>query len=102
MACARPLVASELAGIAAAVADGESGLLVPPGDAAALAAAIERLLDEPELRRRLGSRARSRVERDFDLGVVHEALPARDREGLCRWLTEARRRRLPRDPSHTC
>ena len=67
MACARPLVASELAGIAAAVADGESGLLVPPGDAAALAATIERLIDEPELRRRLGSRARSRVERDFDL-----------------------------------
>ena len=67
MACARPLVASELAGIAAAVADGESGRLVPPGDAGALATAIEHLLDEPELRRRLGSGARSRIERDFDL-----------------------------------
>ena len=67
MACARPVVASDVAAIATAVVPGESGLLVPAGDPAALAAAIESLLREPELRRRLGEGARSRVEREFDL-----------------------------------
>jgi glycosyltransferase involved in cell wall biosynthesis len=67
MACARPVVASDLAGIASAVIPDESGLLVPGGDPAALAAAIETLLREPELRRRFGERARERVERQFDL-----------------------------------
>jgi glycosyltransferase involved in cell wall biosynthesis len=74
MACARPIVASELPGIAAAVVLGESGLLVPPGDPGALAAAIEMLLDAPELRRRLGTGARARAERDFDLGSCTQRL----------------------------
>ena len=43
------------------VVDGVTGLLVPPGDPAALRAALERLLAEPELRRRLGTAARARV-----------------------------------------
>ncbi|MGH2987520.1 MAG: glycosyltransferase, partial [Solirubrobacterales bacterium] len=45
-----------------------SGLLVPAADPAALAAAIETLLRESELRERLGERARGRVERHFGLG----------------------------------
>ena len=42
--------------------DGETGLLVPPGDVAALREAIERLLGDAELRRRLGTAARARAD----------------------------------------
>ena len=48
-------------GVAEIVEDGRTGLLVPPGDEAALAAAIARLLDDEPLRRRLGSAARRQV-----------------------------------------
>jgi glycosyltransferase involved in cell wall biosynthesis len=67
MACARPVVASDVGAIAQAVVPGETGMLVAPGDPGALATAIERLLREPELRRRLGEGARDRARRDFDL-----------------------------------
>lgn len=56
------VVASHLPGIDQAVVDGASGLLVPPGDVAALAAAIRRLLDDPALRDKLGEAARARGE----------------------------------------
>ena len=49
-----PVVASDVGGIPEVVTDGVDGLLVPPEDAAALAAAIIRLLRDPDLRRRLG------------------------------------------------
>lgn len=67
MAAGLPVVASRLSGIPELVTDGETGLLALPGDAAALAAAIRRLHDDPALRRRLGRAARAAVERDFDL-----------------------------------
>ena len=57
-ACALPLVATDTSGCREVVLDGVNGLLVPVGDAGALAAAIERLLDEPETARRMGERAR--------------------------------------------
>lgn len=50
------------------VKDGETGLVVPPKDPAALAAAIARLADDPVLRRRLGEAARERYLRQFDPG----------------------------------
>jgi glycosyltransferase involved in cell wall biosynthesis len=53
-----PVIASRHAGIPEAVAHEETGLLVPPGDPDALAAALQRLVQDPELRRRLGKRAR--------------------------------------------
>ena len=56
------MVASEIPGIAAAVVHGESGVLVPPGDAQALAAAVEALLADPDRRAKLGAAARSRAE----------------------------------------
>jgi glycosyltransferase involved in cell wall biosynthesis len=65
MAAGRPLIASAIPGVSEAVVHGQSGLLVPPGDSTALAAAIRRLLVEPDLRRRLASAARARVEREF-------------------------------------
>ena len=57
MAAGRPVVASGLGQIAEVIADGENGLLVPPGDTAALVAALARLCDQPDLRRRLGGAA---------------------------------------------
>jgi glycosyltransferase involved in cell wall biosynthesis len=57
-AAGRPVVASALPGLATLVEDGGTGLLVPPGDPPALARQTRRLLDDPELARRLGSAAR--------------------------------------------
>lgn len=57
MAAGRPIVASRLPAIEEVLTDGENALLVEPNDPQALAAAIDRLLAEPDLARRLGERA---------------------------------------------
>jgi len=67
MACGVPVVASDLSGIPELVRHGQSGLLIPPGDTAALADAIQRLHTDRALRRRLARGARETVCRDFDL-----------------------------------
>jgi glycosyltransferase involved in cell wall biosynthesis len=67
MSSGLPVVASGISGIPELVQDGTSGLLVPPRDAAALADALRRLYDDPQLRRRLGAAARERVQQEFDL-----------------------------------
>jgi glycosyltransferase involved in cell wall biosynthesis len=59
MAYGRPVVATAVGGLADAIEDGETGLLVPPGDPAALRAALVGLLEDPALRRRLGDAARA-------------------------------------------
>ncbi|MBP2415923.1 glycosyltransferase [Microlunatus capsulatus] len=64
--CARPVVASDVGGISDIVADGETGLLVPPGQPDALGAAVLRVLDDPALGRRLGEAGRLRMEERFD------------------------------------
>ena len=67
MACGLAVVATRVGGNPEVVADGETGLLTPPGDPAALAAAMLRLRrDDPE-RRRMGQAGRRRVERRFDV-----------------------------------
>ncbi len=58
MAHRRPVVASAVGGLLDAVQDGVTGLLVPPRDPQALRAALEKLLADPDLRRRLGGAAR--------------------------------------------
>jgi len=65
MAHGRPVVASAVGGLRDLVVDGETGLLVPPGDVQALRAALERLLGDAELRRRLGEAARARAREAF-------------------------------------
>jgi glycosyltransferase involved in cell wall biosynthesis len=65
MACERAVVASAVGGILDAIQDGENGLLVPPGDVAALVGAIQRLLTNDELRLHLGKNARARVMAEF-------------------------------------
>jgi glycosyltransferase involved in cell wall biosynthesis len=57
MAARRAIVASNLPSTAEVLADGESGLLIPPSDVDALAAAVARLRDDPALRERLAARA---------------------------------------------
>jgi len=59
--CARAVVVTDVPGCRHLVRDGVEGLIVPPGDAAALAAALEKLARDPELRARLGVAARQRV-----------------------------------------
>lgn len=66
-ASGKPVVASALSGIPEAIQDGVEGYLVPPGDPAALADAIERLAGDSALRERLGRAARERMAREFDL-----------------------------------
>jgi glycosyltransferase involved in cell wall biosynthesis len=62
MAHARPVVATPVGGVGALVEDGRTGLLVPPGDPLALRKAIERLLGDRGLRRKLGQAGRQKVE----------------------------------------
>jgi glycosyltransferase involved in cell wall biosynthesis len=67
MAAGLPVVATDVGGVAESVIDGETGLLVPPGDPGALAAALDRLLTDGALRLGLGAAGRERVRRHFDL-----------------------------------
>jgi len=67
MSSGLPVVASGISGIPELVEDGVSGILAPPGDAAAIAAALRRLAGDPALRERMGRAARRRVVSGFDL-----------------------------------
>jgi glycosyltransferase involved in cell wall biosynthesis len=73
-AMARPVVATRIPGCVDAVADGETGILVPPRNAEALAEALRRYLDDPDLRRRHGAAGRDRVLRQFRQEIIWEAL----------------------------
>jgi phosphatidylinositol alpha-mannosyltransferase len=63
MAAGRPVVASAIPGYAAVVRDGADGILVPPGDATALAGALAALLNDPDRARSLGRNGRDRAAR---------------------------------------
>jgi glycosyltransferase involved in cell wall biosynthesis len=76
MAHGRPVVASAVGGFLDLVVDGETGLLVPPGDIGALRAALERLLADAELRQRMGEAARDRIGREFSWDAVTGATTA--------------------------
>ena len=70
VACALPLVTTDVPGCREVVTDGVDGLLVPPRDSAALAQAIARLQDDPALARRLGLAARRKACLEFDERIV--------------------------------
>ena len=67
MAMEIPCVATWVAGIPELISDGAQGLLVAPSDEEGLARAIARLLDDPELRRRIGQAGRARILEQYDL-----------------------------------
>jgi glycosyltransferase involved in cell wall biosynthesis len=67
MGCALPVIASDLSGIPELVEDGKSGLLITPGDVDGLAAGLERLYYDPQLRHCLGKAGREKVLLEFDL-----------------------------------
>jgi glycosyltransferase involved in cell wall biosynthesis len=65
MAYGRPVVAGDVGGLRDLVRHEETGLLVPPGDVGALRAAMQRLLADPDLRRRFGEAGRARIAEHF-------------------------------------
>jgi glycosyltransferase involved in cell wall biosynthesis len=69
-ACARPVVATDVPGCREIVVPGETGLLVPPNDVEALAAALAALAQDRTVRRRMGDAGRALVERAFAEGIV--------------------------------
>jgi glycosyltransferase involved in cell wall biosynthesis len=71
MSCARPVVGSNVAGNPLAIVDGVTGFVVPEQDADALAQALARLVDDPDLRARMGAAGRARIE--SELGWPHLA-----------------------------
>jgi glycosyltransferase involved in cell wall biosynthesis len=88
MAAELPVVASRVGGVPELVADGETGLLVAPANPTNLAAALARLIDDRELRRRLGAVGRVRAETRFNLNSFRRA-------HLELYATELARRQLP-------
>lgn len=77
MAGQLPVVSTPISGIPEVVRDGDTGLLVAEADAAAIADAVERLLDDRDLATLLGARGRALVQREFDLGRNVDRLLAR-------------------------
>lgn len=69
-ACGRAVVTTDVPGCRDAIEPGVTGLLVPVHDAAALAAAVQRLADDAVLRRAMGSAGRNLAEREFDIRLI--------------------------------
>ena len=78
MACGLPIVSTAFSGIPELVVDGEHGFLVSPGDAEALADAIRRLLDNPDLGHTMGVAGRARVVERFSVStsaaILHDLI----------------------------
>ena len=97
MSCGRPVVLTKTRGLWAPehFIDGDNCLLVPPGDATALGAAISRLRSDAALAARIGSAARETVTRHFGLDRIGQGTLALARLGLSLWAERAAKR-LPR------
>jgi glycosyltransferase involved in cell wall biosynthesis len=76
MASGLPVVASRTGGLSEVVVDGETGMLVPPGDAEALAGALTALAADRDRARALGRAGRKRVEQEFGVERMLERLIA--------------------------
>ena len=86
MAHARPVVATAVGGLRDMVVDGETGVVVPARDPAALRAALERLLADRALRRRLGGAGRERAREHFSWETVTDATLAAYAEAVGRMV----------------
>jgi glycosyltransferase involved in cell wall biosynthesis len=88
MACELPAVASSIGGITEVIDQpGENGILVPPGDVAALRAAVAPLLQDGALRERMGRAARARVEAEYTIERMVDGTLAIYRLALARMRT---------------
>lgn len=76
MVARKAIIASAIAGIPEAVVDGRDGLLVPPGDPAALADALDILLTQPQRRQQLAQAAGERAEKEFTVDVMADRYEA--------------------------
>lgn len=76
MACGRPVVATAIDGLDEVVADGRTGILVPPRDPGALAEAILKLLEDSNLAARMGTAGRKRVMQCFSMEAMIHAYEA--------------------------
>ena len=65
MACGLPVVATDVGGNPEAVIDGQSGIIVPAGDSERLARAMETLLNDGQMRKRMGEKGRQRIVDNF-------------------------------------
>ena len=75
MSCGKPVIASHIGGIPEVVGNEEScGIIVPPADVAALAKAMNKLANSPELRTRMGEASRLRIERLFSWNAAADRL----------------------------
>jgi D-inositol-3-phosphate glycosyltransferase len=92
MACGTPVVASKVGGLAFSVQDGQTGFLVPHGDAEALAGRIRLLLQDDDLRQRLGRQAAHWAKRfgwpiiaDQIIDLYEQVQPAAQTAVRARW-----------------
>jgi glycosyltransferase involved in cell wall biosynthesis len=84
MAAGAPVVATDVGGTTEALQPERNGILIPPSNPAAMAAAIDRLLSDPQLARGLGARARQAIADKFSLDRMVAATAAIYEELLAR------------------
>ncbi len=89
MAAGVPVVATRTGGIPELIADGQTGLLVPPNDPEALADAINRLLGDAALRTRVVRQAREAARREYSIDKAIASLTALLRPEVSRWTARA-------------
>jgi glycosyltransferase involved in cell wall biosynthesis len=77
MACGLPVVATTVGAAPQMIEDGVDGLLVPPGDSDALGKALERLLEDADLRQAMGRRAGESVRSRYSISDVADRIEAR-------------------------
>jgi len=94
MLVGRAVVASDVGGLRDVVDHGATGLMVPPGDPGALAAALDNLLDDPETRQRMGATGRLRA-RQFEAAAVAPRVVEVFEDVLLRRGSRSLRRRPP-------
>lgn len=92
MACGTPVIGARVGGIQYTVAHNQTGLLIPPKDPLAFATALTRLMNNPDLRERMGRQAIERVNRHFTWAIVADQL-----ERVYREVTSARGITVSRD-----
>lgn len=76
MAMGRPVITTDVPGCRETVVEGDNGFLVPPRDPPALAAAMTRFIEEPELIARMGARSRAIAEQRFDVHRINQVIMA--------------------------